>query len=62
MSYHGPLNLLGFLEMCFISSSDSMDKGPEEEEVNLTEGKIQGQRDMPNMDEKDEFINFSKLC
>ena len=39
-------------------SSNLKDRGLEEEEVNSTEGKIQGERDMANMDEKDEFRIF----
>ena len=55
---NGPLNLLGCSLMSYKIISDSRDKGPKEEEVNSTEGKIQRERNMSNMDERDEFKNF----
>ena len=34
----------------------------EEEEVNSTEGKIQWEKEMSNMDSKDEFIVLYRIC
>ena len=59
VSYHGPLNLIKYSLMIPKRNSDLKKKGPvQEEKVNSTEGKLQGERNMSIMDERDEFILF----